>query len=385
MPTQQFNPQCTEAVHLIEESFTLSANCLETASNNELSADQALSFLPWPNDAVESTSQRDLDRELLIASRKFAHESRIWSWWHLLSTLASILVCGYVAATSEILVVRCLASLLTGLTIVRMFIVYHDYQHHAIFRDSKIAGWILSFYGNLMLTPPSAWKHSHDHHHHHNSKLFGKDTGSFPIMTTKNYANASRMTRWIYRIMRHPLVILFGYFPVFLYGMCIDAFRRDPRRHWDAITSIAIHFGFIAGCVWTLGWTATTFAFLIPAWIATTSGTYLFYIQHNFPDAKIRDGEEWSYTNAALQSSSFLELGPVMHWMTGNIGYHHIHHLNAKIPFYRLPETMKALAPLQTPKKTSLRIRDIVACLKLKLWDEERDCLVSYSEARQNG
>ncbi len=358
----------------------MSANCLDSATG----AEPLLAIEPCLETASEPLSQSELDRELLIASREFAQESRLRSWWHLLSTLVAILVCASVAAVSENLVVRSFASLLTGLTIVRMFIIYHDFQHHAIFRNSKLANVILFLYGNLMLTPPSAWKHSHDYHHHHNSRLFGKDTGTFPIMTTANYAKASKATQLIYRIMRHPLVIVFGYFPVFLYGMCIDPFRRDPRRHWDAVTAILIHIGFIAGCAWTLGWTATLFAFLIPTWVATVSGTYLFYIQHNFPGAKMRDGDEWSYTNAALQSSSYLELGPVMHWLTGNIGFHHVHHLNAKIPFYRLPEAMKAFPALQSPKATSLSIRDVIACLNLKLWDEERDCLVTYAEARQH-
>jgi acyl-lipid omega-6 desaturase (Delta-12 desaturase) len=329
----------------------------------------------------QHSSQSELDRGLLIASREFAQENRFQSWWHLVSTLAAIFVSGYLAAVSETLVVRWLASLVTGLTIVRMFIIYHDFHHHAIFRNSKAAKAILFVYGNMMLTPPSAWSHSHDYHHHHNSRLFGKDIGTFPIMTTASYASAPLMTRRIYRAMRHPLIILFGYVTVFFFGMCIDPLRRDPRRHWDAVTSIAIHLGFIVGCVSFLGWTATWFAFIMPTWIATALGTYLFYVQHNFPDAKMRDGDDWSYTNAALQSSSYLELGPVMRWMTGNIGFHHVHHLNAKIPFYRLPEAMRALPALQSPKKTSLRIRDVIACLNLKLWDEERDCLVSFADA----
>lgn len=354
----------------------MSANCIESDTEIE-------SWQPPVNEENETRSsaqQRGLDRELLIASREFAVEHRGKSWWHLCSTLAAVLFFATVAGMTEPLWLRTLASVLTGLTLVRMFILYHDYQHNTILTRSKLAKLILSVYGNLMLTPPSAWKHSHDHHHHHNSKLFGTDLGSFPIMTTENYRKASKIERLGYRVARNPLVILMGYFPVFLYGMCIYTARRDPRRHWDAFTSMLLHFGFIAACCWFSGWVTTTFVFLLPTWIATCLGTYLFYIQHNFPDAKIRDGDEWSYTNAALQSSSYLEMGPVMHWMTGNIGYHHVHHLNAKIPFYRLPEAMQALPPLQDPKKTSLKIRDIIRCLQLKFWDEGRDRLITYAE-----
>ncbi|TWU20272.1 Fatty acid desaturase [Novipirellula galeiformis] len=356
----------------------MSANCIES----DTAIESWQNSVAVGNEVRSSEEQHALDRELLIASREFAVEQRAKSWWHLGTTLLAVLFFASVAGLGHAWWLRSLASLLTGLTLVRMFILYHDYQHHAILKHSRLANWILSLYGNLMLTPPSAWKHSHDYHHHHNSKLFGVDIGSFPIMTTENYRKASWSDRLAYRISRHPLVILLGYFPVFLYGMCICTAQRDPRRHWDAFTSLLIHFGFIAGCVWFSGWTTTMFVFLLPTWIATCAGTYLFYIQHNFPDAKIRDGEEWSYTHAALQSSSFLDLGPVMHWMTGNIGYHHVHHLNAKIPFYRLPEAMRALPPLQAPRKTSLKLRDIIACLNLKLWDEEQDRLITYAEAK---
>ncbi len=354
----------------------MSANCIE--SDTEIESWQKPTTNE--NETRSSDQQRALDRELLIASREFAVDRPLQSWWHLTSTMCAVLFFAAVAGLGQAVWLRSLASILTGLTLVRMFILYHDYQHNTILTRSKLAKVILNVYGNLMLTPPSAWKHSHDHHHHHNSKLFGTDIGSFPIMTSENYRKASLLDRLSYRIARNPLVILMGYFPVFLYGMCIHTAHRDPRRHWDAFTSMLLHFGFIAACWWFTGWVTTAFVFLLPAWIATCIGTYLFYIQHNFPDAKIRDGDEWSYTHAALQSSSLLEMGPVMHWMTGNIGYHHVHHLNSKIPFYRLPEAMKALEPLQQPKKTSLKIRDIIDCLQLKFWDEEQDRLITYAE-----
>jgi omega-6 fatty acid desaturase (delta-12 desaturase) len=100
-------------------------------------------------------------------------------------------------------------------------------------------------------------------------------------------------------------------------------------------------------------------------------GAYLFYIQHNFPEAKVRSPENWTYSDAALSASSYLEMGIVMRWFTGNIGYHHVHHLNARIPFYRLPEAMAGLKGLQEPGRTTLSLRDIASCLRLKIWDAE--------------
>jgi omega-6 fatty acid desaturase (delta-12 desaturase) len=321
---------------------------------------------------------RELDRQLLIDSREYASENRLVSWWHLASTLVLLGVCLAVAAFAQFLPVRIAGSLVSGLLIVRMFIVYHDYQHNAIFTNSMAAKFILSIYGYIMLTPPSVWRRSHNHHHKNNSKLFGASIGSFPIMTTATFATANWRERLEYRISRNPMVILLGYFTVFMWGMCVRPLVIDVRRHLDAPFSLLVHFGLIAACWYSFGFLATVLLILLPSWVATTAGAYLFYAQHNFPAAKIRSGDEWSYTDAALRSSSFMTMGPIMHWLTGNIGYHHVHHLNAKIPFYRLPEAMEGLPRLKTASTTSLSVADISGCLRTKLWDIESDSFVPF-------
>lgn len=356
-----------------EESQGLSALLLETEPDAETQAHS------------EIAATKAIDRQLLIDSRQFASERRWASWWHLWSTLAVLAATGSVAALADPLWLRLLASLMTGLTLVRVFIVYHDYQHQAVLKGSPLAATVLSLYGYVMLTPPSVWKRSHDHHHRHNSKLFGASIGSFPIMTTDVYQAASPHARLEYRIARSPMIIVLGYLSVFMFGMCVRPLLMDPRRHWDAVASLVVHFGLIAGLITWDGWLTAGLTFILPTCVACTAGAYLFYIQHNFPGAKIRRAEEWSYTKAALKSSSFLELGPVMHWFTGNIGYHHVHHLNAKIPFYRLPEAMAGLELLQSPTRVSLRLADIIACLRLKLWDTRLDRFVSFAEARPIG
>ncbi|QDV25028.1 Fatty acid desaturase [Aureliella helgolandensis] len=333
----------------------------------------------------ESSRAKAAARDLLIASKFFAQERRGASWWHLSSTLAALVITASVAAWGGAAWLRILGSLLTGLILVRMFILYHDYQHHSILRNSRLASLILSVYGYLMLTPPSVWKRSHDHHHRNNSKLFGASIGSFPIMTTTNYKLASGWEKFEYRLARSPFVILFGYLIVFLFGMCVRPLLMDPRRHWDAPLAVVLHVGVALLLAYCSDWQTSLLVLILPTWVATFSGAYLFYIQHNFPAAKIRKNNEWSYADAALASSSYLELGPIMHWLTGNIGYHHVHHLNAKIPFYRLPEAMAALAELQSPGKTSLRIRDIMGCLRLKLWDVSQDRFVTFADAAARG
>jgi acyl-lipid omega-6 desaturase (Delta-12 desaturase) len=325
-----------------------------------------------------SNHNPNTDRQLLIRSRKYAVETRSTSWWHLLSTILVLTALVAVTGWGSHWAVRCAGSLLIGLTFVRMFVMYHDYLHHAIFKDSLVAGLTLKLFGHLMLTSHNVWKRSHDHHHRNNSKMFGASIGSFPVMTTASYRAAGKLQKFEYRIARSPMIIVCGYLTVFLFGMCIYPLICDFRRNAGAIAAILLHFGLTALCVATYGWLFAFLVFLGPSWLAMAAGSYLFYIQHNFPQAKIRCCSEWTYTEAALESSSYLETGSLLRWFTGNIGYHHIHHLNAKIPFYRLPEAMRGCKELQHPGRTSLRIREIMRCLKLKLWDVERDQFVPF-------
>ncbi|MFO1065272.1 MAG: fatty acid desaturase [Pirellulales bacterium] len=274
--------------------------------------------------------------------------------------------------------IRSACSLVIGLTLVRMFILYHDYLHQTIFKDSIVAGSLLKFYGHLMLTPPTIWRRTHDHHRH-NSKIFGASIGSFPVMTTSGYLGASRAERLEYRMARSVWIIVFGYFTVFLFGMCLNPLLNDARRNLQVVGTLVLHFGAFLLSFICMGASFTLFACAIPTYIAMLSGAYLFYIQHNFPQAQVRSAQDWTYSDAALTASSFLKTGLVMRWFTGNIGFHHVHHLNAKIPFYRLPEAMNGLVGLQSPGCTSLSIADIFSCLRLKLWDTDLHKFVSFS------
>ena len=115
--------------------------------------------------------------------------------------------------------------------------------------------------------------------------------------------------------------------------------------------------------------------------MAAALGGYLFYAQHSFPGMRILPEAEWTVYRAALVSSSYLRVGSVLRWFTGNIGFHHVHHLNSLIPFYRLPETMAAIPELQHPTVTSLRPRAIVACFRANLWDDASGRMIDYGEA----
>ncbi|MDP6557369.1 MAG: fatty acid desaturase [Pirellulaceae bacterium] len=317
-------------------------------------------------------------KELLVASKEFAREYRWLSWWHLGSTFTVLAVLVAIAVSDLHWAIRAASSVLSGLVGVRLFIIYHDFQHGAVLRDSRFAALLMSLYGVVMLNPPSAWNRSHDHHHKHNSKTFGASIGSFPIMTTETYASASAAERFAYAAARHPLIMVLGYFTVFLWGMCLRPFLLNPRRHFDGAISIVVHVGLLI-YLGVLGLDIMLFGLFVPSLLASSLGAYLFYAQHNYPAAKLRLRSEWSHVEAALHSSSYIAMGPLMNWFTGNIGYHHVHHLNARIPFYRLPEAMASLKELQSPGTTSLRPVDIAACLRLKLWSPDKDQFVGVN------
>jgi omega-6 fatty acid desaturase (delta-12 desaturase) len=317
-------------------------------------------------------------KELLIATRAFARENRARSWWHFGSTLGLALAVIAVVCSEAPLALRLPASIALGFVIVRLFVMYHDHQHGAILSGSRLADCLMRTIGLLMLSPSSGWKRSHDHHHTHNSKLSGPNVGSFPLMTLDEYRNASFRERLFYCVERHPLTMICGYLTVFLVGMCVLPLLANARRHLDGALAILCH-----GAV--LIWLGTDeiddlwLAALIPCSIASAIGAYLFYAQHNFPAACVHPGQQWNHTAAALESSSYIPMGPVMGWFTANIGYHHVHHLNSRIPFYRLPEAMAALPELQSPRTTTLHPRDIAACLRLRLCDPASGRLVSWS------
>ncbi len=316
-------------------------------------------------------------RELILATQVYARDNSFKSWWHILST--SCLLIAAVAGTSTHFhtLTRIICSVLTGLLTLRLFVIYHDQQHHAILPRSRLAELYMKIFGILTLSPSTIWRSSHNHHHNHNSKLRGSHIGSFPIMTKTHFLRTTPGKRFRYLFMRHPLTILFGYIFVFLHGMCLLPFYNEPRKHFECLVAVFVHIIIGVGITYFFGWQALLLTQTLPCFIAFAIGSYLFYAQHNFPGVSFNDNAGWTYEKAALESSSFMCTNPIMAWFTANIGYHHIHHLNSRIPFYRLPEVLKEMPELRTPKKTSLHPLEIIRCLRLKVWDVDAQRMVS--------
>src|SRR5665213_2401964 len=253
---------------------------------------------------------------LILETKPFARDFYWRSWWVILSTAFLLAVATGGTLFRFPLAVRLACSLMAGLLSLRLFVIYHDQQHHAILPKSRLAEFLMRIFGLWALSPSSIWRSSHDHHHKHNSKLRGSDIGSFPIMTKEQFLKSRRGARFSYLFVRHPLTILFGYVFIFLFGMCLNPFIHYPRKHFDCLIAMVAHVAIAAALVIFGGWPTLLLTLMIPFFITYAVATYFFYAQHNFPGVSFNDQGGWTYEKAAMESSSFMRTGRIMGWFT---------------------------------------------------------------------
>ncbi len=323
------------------------------------------------------------DKELIVATARYAKEDRTKSWILTVSTLV-LWTLAYVGAIRNIHIVpQLICAVLAGLLNIRLFIIYHDYLHKSILQNSIIAKAIFTVYGLFILAPVSIWKRSHNFHHAHNSKLYSSSIGSYPLATREEFLKASKLERSLYLFARHPFTIAFGYIFVFIWGMLLRSLINNPKKHLDSLLALVFHVALGVAIFSVFGLQSLLVGYILPIMLGHALGAYLFYAQHNFPSAKFKSKEEWTYVEAALYSSSYMKMNKLMHWFTGNIGYHHIHHVNPKIPFYNLPKAFNEMEALQNPGTTSLTPKGIAECFKLKAWDPEQERMIGKAELFQ--
>jgi omega-6 fatty acid desaturase (delta-12 desaturase) len=319
-------------------------------------------------------------KDLLLASKAFIHEDRFRSWIETLLSIAGLVICLIATFLNLPLPFRIFFSLVCSLFYVRTFIVYHDYQHNAILQGSAFARGVMKTFGVFILAPQGIWKRSHDHHHTHNSKLTIHGIGSYPTISKTRFLGLSKSDQRLYLINRHPLTVIFGYITLFIYWLNVKSFLESPKKHTDSLLALILHFTAGAAIWYFFGLTTLLISWILPFFLSFAIGSYLFYCQHNFPGAKFYENEEWKYEHAAIDSTSFMKMNPIFQWFTGNIGFHHIHHLNSRIPFYRLPEAMKGIPEMRGVITTSWNPIQIYKCLSLKLWDAEKDQMITMRQ-----
>ncbi|MED5523355.1 MAG: fatty acid desaturase [Pseudomonadota bacterium] len=336
-----------------------------------------------PGSLPEHSAGIRVGRALLEATAPYVEVSAATSWWYVGSTFVLLLASLTAAALAPWWPLRLVFSLFGALLMVRAFITFHDFQHGAILKQSRVAYWLFKGFGALVLTPTHSWRESHNYHHGHVGCIEAKSVGAFPLITTEMWRTATRWQRFSYRAQRHPLVVVFSYPLVFGINITLKPFLLAPAKHLDSLVALVCHFGLLALLWWLGGFSLAFFVLLLPMTIASSIGCYLFFAQHSFRRMQVISNEAWSFYRASMESSAFTRMNKVIQWFTGNVGYHHIHHLNIRIPFYRLPEAMAAIPELQAPLTTTLAPRDIVDCFRSALWDEKRQRMVSYGEAHR--
>ena len=270
-----------------------------------------------------------------------------------------------------------LLALPTAGFMVRMFIIFHDCCHGSFFKSPRANALVGNVLGVLTLTPFQQWKHDHAIHHATAGDLDRRGTGDVYTMTVKEYLAAPWWMKAGYRIMRNPF-FLFGVAPlaVFLITQRIPATSQGRRERASVLWTDFFLVVVIALMCWLIGWKAFLLVQLPIIWISSTIGIWLFYVQHNFDPTYWDNHEGWEFVKAGLQGSSFYKLPLILQWFSGNIGFHHIHHLSAKIPNYNLPRCYYENSLFHVKPLT---IRASLVSLSLRLYDEEQKMLVGWS------
>jgi len=265
--------------------------------------------------------------------------------------------------------------------LLRTYIVFHDCAHGSFLPSKRANIWLGTVLGVLVYAPFANWRHNHSVHHATAADLDRRGRGDVPTLTVAEYNARDWRGRLGYRLFRNPLV-MFGLGPLFAMILGPRLVPRDARpriRRNVHVTNLALAV-LISGACLLVGWRAFLLIEGPAALIAGSVGIWLFYVQHQFEDTFWERSGEWSYADAALRGSSYLKLPKVLQFFSGNIGLHHVHHLNARIPNYNL-QAAHDENPMFHSVPT-LSIWDGVRATRLKLWDEDQRALVTFAQAR---
>jgi omega-6 fatty acid desaturase (delta-12 desaturase) len=283
-----------------------------------------------------------------------------------------------------LLLSQSLLALLLGIPaaffLVRSFIVFHDCTHGSFVASRRANVWLGRFIGLLLYSPFLRWRHDHAVHHATSGNLDRRGVGDLQTFTVAEYDALSPKGRLAYRVMRNP-VVMFGLGPIvaMIIGPRIVSKDARPRMRRSVLATDVALAVIVGSLVWLMGWRGYLLALGVPALLAGSIGIWLFYVQHQFEDAYWNADDGWSFVDSALRGSSFLKLPAALRFGTGNIGYHHVHHLNAAIPNYNLKRAHDRTPALH--EVPTLSLGDGIRATKLKLYDERRGRLVSFRDA----
>jgi len=270
-----------------------------------------------------------------------------------------------------------------GAFLMRLFMIQHDCSHGAFFRHRVANDWLGRVLGVLTLTPYDLWRRTHALHHATSGNLDRRGFGDIDTLTVREYRARSFWGRLYYRLYRHPLV-MFGVGPAYLFilqhRLPVGLMRVGWQPWFSAMATNTAILAIAATVIWFIGIKAFLLVHLPVILIAASIGVWLFYVQHQFEHTTWKNDRDWNLHEAALHGSSHYDLPAVLRWFTANIGVHHIHHLCSRIPYYRLPRTLRDHPELRGIGR--LTLLQSFCCVRLTLWDESQRRLISFRELR---
>lgn len=272
-------------------------------------------------------------------------------------------------------------SIIASGFVIRIFIIFHDCCHQSFFKSRKVNDLVGTITGVITLFPYEKWKRSHSIHHATSGNLNKRGTGDIWILTVEEYVAAPAWRRLQYRLYRNPLV-MFGLGPFYLF-LITNRFNRKGANRKERmntyVTNASILLLYTVLCV-MIGWQAFLMIQLPILFVSGMLGIWLFYVQHQYEDSYFENEEKWDYVKAAIDGSSYYQLPKLLQWVSGNIGFHHVHHLSPKVPNYYLEEVHESIPSLQ--KATTITIRSSLKALRFRLWDEANKSFVSFQEIK---
>lgn len=261
--------------------------------------------------------------------------------------------------------------------LVRLFIIFHDCGHGSFFKSEKANLMVGAFFGMLAFTPYYKWHKMHIKHHATVGNLDKRGVGDVWTMTKEEFDNCSKGKRLFYKLYRHPL-FMFGIGPLYIFliqNRLTKDWMNTKERNNVHLTNIALLIC-ITAMSFIIGFVPFIILQFIVIYLAGMAGLWLFYLQHQYEDVAWFNNKDWDFREVALAGSSFVKFPKVLQWFSGNIGFHHIHHFNARIPNYNLEKCHRAFNVFQEVKPVTFSIS--MKSLRLRLWDEKLQKLVAY-------
>ncbi|MEA3462849.1 MAG: fatty acid desaturase [Bacteroidota bacterium] len=319
--------------------------------------------------------------EVISKYNKPDTEKSIWQIINSLGPYILLWIAMYFSLGISYLLTLGLAVLAAGF-LVRIFIIFHDCGHGSFFRSNRANQIVGTILGSLVFTPHDYWHSEHSIHHKTVGNLDKRGSGDVKTLTVEEYEELPAGKKFYYRLYRNP-IILFVFAPFILFVIWFRFPRKSmgkAGRRSVYITNLIILL-VCTPLILLMGWKAFLMIQLPVIYIATVTGVWLFYVQHQYEDVIWTRQEEWDYKKMALEGSSFMKFPRLFQWFSGNIGYHHIHHLSPKIPNYKLEKCHKENQMFGTIK--AVTFVPSLRTMSLRLWNEKAGRLISFRQYKK--